>query len=345
MRVIIATVGTSLLANHAKGSKEDPTASALANYLRHTAADTASAETNSLGKLLKSGDGIVFLHSSTGEGALCADSLARHFSAMGYESRVSDIPDLSWQESRFKMLGLRALVVRIIEIINAERKKGNEVAINATGGFKAQIAYATLIGLLFDVPVYYMHEKFQEIIEMPPVPIAWDFSLFIYYDDFIEWLDRDLRTKAEVEPKLKALPSELKFLLAEEDGYFILSAAGEVFYEACRAREANFADVPILLSAKARNTLDAANLEDRAALLKYIGKMRDVFSRRNQSKQKNNSDCLVFPSGHVSQRIFYYENEDGLVHVCDLAPNHDQYVRMLDKKGVWRRDFGDFAKL
>jgi len=345
MRLIITTVGTSLLSNYAKANKEKPSAQTLANCLRHAAAGDASAETNSLNRLLKDGDGVVFLYSTTEEGAMCADSLARHFKSLGYESRSSKIPDLSYQESRFKMLGLRALVAKIIEIINAERKKGNDVVINATGGFKAEIAYATLIGLLFDIPVYYMHEKFQEIIEMPPVPIAWDYSLFIYYEDFIEWLDRDLRAKEEVEPRLKTLPPDLKFLLNEEDGYFSLSAAGEVFYEACKAREAAVAEVPILLSAKARNALDAASLEDRAALLKYIGKMRDVFSRRNQSVQKNNSDCLVFPSGHVSQRIFYYENEEGIVQICDLAPNHNQYTRMLDKKGVWRKDFDGFARM
>jgi len=72
------------------------------------------------------------------------------------------------------MRGLRSLVATLISLIRKERAGGREVLVNATGGFKAEIAYATLVGLLFDVPVYYIHEAFQDIIEMPPTPIGWD---------------------------------------------------------------------------------------------------------------------------------------------------------------------------
>ncbi len=344
MRVIITTVGTSLLTNYLKENNEKPTAQSLANYLRQTAAEQASAETNSLRGLLKDGDGVVFLHSSTREGALCADSLSRHFNGMGYNSRYRHIPDLSYQEARFRMRGLRSLVSTIIELIKEERDRGNDVGINATGGFKAEIAYATLIGLLFDIPVYYMHEQFQEIIEMPPVPIAWDCGLFLDYDDLIEWLNQDLRTADEAAPRLKGIPPDLRFLVTEEDGFVLLSPVGEIFYEACRAREAVSADVPILLSSRAKATLDAVSIDERAVLIKYLKKMRDPLIRRSRTRQKNNSDCLVFLSGRIPERIFYYENDEGIVHVCDLAPNHDQYERMLDR-GVWRKHFDGFAEM
>jgi len=37
------------------------------------------------------------------------------------------------------------------------------VAINATGGYKAQIATTALIGIALDIAVYYKHERFNEM--------------------------------------------------------------------------------------------------------------------------------------------------------------------------------------
>lgn len=348
MRIIITTVGTSLLTNYQKAAREnDPTDQALANYLHHTAAEQACAETNSLHRLLVLDDGIVFLHSTTNDGSRCADCLARHFRNRGHDSRAMVIPDLSYQESRFKMRGLRSLVCKIIEIIDTERSRGHEVVINATGGFKAEIAYATLIGLLFDVPVYYIHEAFWEIIAMPPVPISWDYRLIADHDEFFDWLDADVRPTPEVDVRLKALPGEAsadaRFLLVEEEGYTYLSPVGEVFVAAYRARASAFATVPVLLSEKAWRTLGAAAPDERRIMETALRKLRDPLLRRSGSAQKINSDCLVYPTGHRPERIFYFEGEDAQAYVCDIATMHDAYERML-KGGVWRKDFGGFRE-
>ena len=47
------------------------------------------------------------------------------------------------------------------------------------GRLDARSPDATLVGLLFDVPVYYIHEAFRDIIEMPPTPIGWDYDTCI----------------------------------------------------------------------------------------------------------------------------------------------------------------------
>lgn len=70
------------------------------------------------------------------------------------------------------------------KVVRQHKQQGQQVIINATGGFKAEIAYAVLIGQLFDVPVYYIHEMFRDIIEILPLPIQWDFSLLVNYEDF-----------------------------------------------------------------------------------------------------------------------------------------------------------------
>ncbi|MCL4513810.1 MAG: putative CRISPR-associated protein, partial [Candidatus Eremiobacteraeota bacterium] len=166
-RVIITTVGTSLLGNIKRDRKlEKPTDQDLSNYLRHTNPVEASAETNSLSRLLVEGNEIVLVHSETDEGKQCAEMLGKHFESSGYKVTLHKVRYLSYAESQFKMRGLCSLVGDLCELIRQEQKAGKEICINATGGFKAEIAYSTLVGLLFDIPVYYIHDAFHDIIEM-----------------------------------------------------------------------------------------------------------------------------------------------------------------------------------
>jgi putative CRISPR-associated protein (TIGR02619 family) len=200
VRTILTTVGTSLLGNagRALGASE-LSESDLANYLTREDPVRASAETNSLSRLLQDGDRVALLHSHTNEGQRSAEALRRHYGKQGYPAELLEVSDLSYAESRFKLRGLRALVAVLAQRIERERRQGREVLINATGGFKAEIAYATLVGLLFDVPVYYIHEQFNELIEMPAVPIGWDYSVLAAWEEFFDWIDSEPRPTDEVD--------------------------------------------------------------------------------------------------------------------------------------------------
>jgi hypothetical protein len=66
MRTIITTTGTSLIGNYRRSLESaeelEPTLQELLGYLRRVTAEKASAETNSLIRLLQERDAIVFLH-------------------------------------------------------------------------------------------------------------------------------------------------------------------------------------------------------------------------------------------------------------------------------------------
>jgi putative CRISPR-associated protein (TIGR02619 family) len=331
MQAIVTTVGTSLLKNaeHA-GKKSD-----LQNYLRYTEPEKASAETNSLGWLLREGDKIVFLHSQTEEGKRAAEALATFYKNSGYLVELREVSDLQYRESRFKMRGLRALVAEMVRCIREERAAGREVIINATGGFKAEIAYATLVGLVFDVPVYYIHEAFKEIIELPPTPISWDFSLMDTYSDFFDWISADLRPTAEVDRRLRPLPDEVRLLLVEEEGYTMLSPAGEAFYEAFRARVEAQRPTPLFLHQRAVRAMNAAEPSIRNVLRERLKHLQNPERRRQNSHSVHGSDCLVYPSGHVAERILYYVDEQGNVRVCEVFWSHRDYETALTE-GVYR---------
>lgn len=347
MCTILTTVGTSLLVNAKRDIQSDqPTDQQLANYLRHTEAVRASAETNSLARLLQEGDRIIFLHSQTDEGKRCAEALRRHFENQGFSTGLREVPDLDYSESRFKMRGLRSLVASMIEVIRQERQQGREIKIDATGGFKAEIAYATLVGLLFDTPVFYIHQAFRDIIEMPPTPIGWDYSLLADYEEFFAWISEDLRSKRAVDEHLRGLPPEIRLLLAEEGDYTFLSPAGEAFYESYKDRlQQQVKRVPILLSSAAQRTFDSAEPNVRQLFHRALDKLRLPELRISHSDRVTNCDCLVFPKGHRDERLFYFEAEDGSLRVCELARHSDQSYERLIESGVYRKNYSDFAAL
>jgi len=344
MRTILTTVGTSLAINAAKhgtGTSEHE----LLNYLRHTEPEEACAETNSLSRIVQEKDKIRFLCSQTEEGRLCARVLTKHYRGKGHDASVVDVRDLTYTESRFKMRGLRSLVATLIrEIKEARKRPEGEVLINATGGFKAEIAYATLVGLLFDTPVYYIHEAFKEIIEMPPTPIGWDYSLLAEQEDFFEWLQSDLRTVEEAETRLKSLPREVHLLLAEEEGYVFLSPAGEAFYEAYYEKHERATGGPLYHSEAAAKTYQNAAPEIKQRYARALRKLRAPELRTHQSERHEGSDCFVFPRGHCDERLWYFVDRERNIYVCELSRHSDgSYDRLLER-GVARAHYSRFSR-
>jgi putative CRISPR-associated protein (TIGR02619 family) len=311
----------------------------VTNFLRLVNNDTeASAETNSLQRILhrlQNGESkLVFLHSQTDEGRLCAEVLQSYYSGRGFEVECREIQYLNYRESHFKFRGLRSLVNELVNLISSEREKGNTVYINATGGFKAEIAYATLVGILFDVRVYYIHEAFQDIIEMPPVPLDWDYSQLVEHEEALKWFSEDLRPKKEAESVIKTLPQEIRLLLLEEEGYVFLSPAGEAFFKAYLERLQQADTVPLLLSTSAWKAYQDFPIDVRRAFERYLRKLKvPVIRLKGSDLTRVPLGCRVFPRGHCDERIIFCEDQQGKIRVCALLRHSDRsYERYLKRK-------------
>ncbi|MCI0565375.1 MAG: hypothetical protein MN733_43475, partial [Nitrososphaera sp.] len=121
----------------------------------------------------------------------------------------------------FKVHGLRNLVRKAGEYI--QRFGGPEyVAIDATGGYKAQIAIAVLLGQALNIPVFYKHEKFSEIIDFPPLPISLDYQILASNSDLLTDFERG---KAFSSSEMDRLDDKLRVLLTE------VTVDGESIYE------------------------------------------------------------------------------------------------------------------
>lgn len=116
---------------------------------------------------------VYLLHSDTDEGAGCAAAIRAFL--VGREKLWCEpraVRSLQHQTAdRFRVEGLRQLVSELARI---HTSCGGSMAIDATGGYKAQVAVATVFGQAFGSPVLYRFEHFDHVIEIPPMPITVD---------------------------------------------------------------------------------------------------------------------------------------------------------------------------
>lgn len=180
---------------------------------------------------------LIFCHSQTLEGKQIATILEHYYRRKGHRVELQQIDALQdIDPKQFKTKGLRNLSKTISQFI---REWGAPYcAINATGGYKAQIAIAVLMGQALGVPVYYKHEQFSEIIEFPPMPIGLDFGLWLEKSGLLIVLDRP--EMVEIQQVEEELDERIETLINREtiDGktYLELSPTGQIFHETFKGR-------------------------------------------------------------------------------------------------------------
>ena len=112
-------------------------------------------------------------------------------------------------------------------------------AINATGGYKAQIAIAVLMGQALGIPVYYKHERFDAIIPFPPMPVSLDFSLWEGASGMFMVLGKAnacepyQQFREEWDERFEPLVNRVQI---DGEDYLELSTTGQIFHETFRSR-------------------------------------------------------------------------------------------------------------
>lgn len=341
-RVHLVTVGTSLLTNAARGRSGQPDLNGLVRYLAETEPKLASAETNTLSRRLQPGDRLVLFPSDTEDGRLCAAALAQHYRHAGHDVAEEPVPGLTYEVRRFASDGLRGLAALLVRYADEARRRGDEVLVCATGGFKAETALATLVGLVFGVPVYYIHERFDEVVSIPALPVSWDFALAHEHRDVLEWL-MDPRAEAEVEQRLKGRPGAIRELLEPTEGGLCLSAAGFVLLAAAWDRDEARPRADIRLSPRAR----AVYVREPARFDGLLEKLGSPELRDGQAERLRGRGGYVYPRGGVAERVIY-DLDGHTVYVCELLRGHARGTKegeryyVLRQQGVRFTDYDGF---
>lgn len=176
---IIATVGVSLLgalARHGIDARLAP--GEITELLRHSenprkfAAEIASVESILEQGILAEHQHLCLLLSDTEQAGVAGAILYEYFLPSFESIELVTIEHLNSSDADlFRNQGLRNLVKAISRVVEDARADGADCVINATGGFKAQISFAGLVGQVLKVPVYYQFEDFANVIQMPELPV------------------------------------------------------------------------------------------------------------------------------------------------------------------------------
>lgn len=157
--------------------------------------------------------------------------LKNYLQKKGFEVYVKTIDGLKYKESQFKMSGLRSLVNNLTHLIDSYKEKNFRVVMNATGGFKAETAYSTVLAQLRHIESYYIYETFNEIVPLPHLPLSLDIEYWVKFKKFFEFYERGV-ADSDSDAYLKSVPSGFRFLIEwnEKEQKWYLNPAGETFY-------------------------------------------------------------------------------------------------------------------
>jgi len=254
---LISTVGTSLFTNIQRLEQGHPLKESFArrNWVETALKllelppedHTCGAEINSITSMLQRGkldqrQRLIFLISDTKDGRHTGQVLKHYYSHSKNPYRFDQVNMTVVEGLRdddvnaFKNQGLRNLVKEISKLV--QQYSSASIAINATGGYKAQISFAGLIGQTLEIPVYYLFERFAEVIELPPQPVALDLGFWLEHYEVLQRLDTDTIARDELgpniaDPRFQPLIDEVKI---NGQTYVALSATGQLFHEGFRYR-------------------------------------------------------------------------------------------------------------
>jgi len=216
---VIVTVGISMKGNFKRLKNiENPKRDELVQFLLEDRDQKdKGAEFYSLYHLLKGElnekSDLHFISTSTDDCKDISSALKDYYSSNGYSAKISVAKNLDYKEKTISHEGIRNFINEIIDIVI---KYDRNVQIVATGGFKPEVAYATLIGFLFKVPVNYIYEHSEELVILPEVPIDFNMEeLAEHYEEIKEILNA--QNHEEAKEKFSNLPDNLKKSIFEYD--------------------------------------------------------------------------------------------------------------------------------
>ncbi|MCF8077141.1 MAG: hypothetical protein K9K87_13380, partial [Desulfotignum sp.] len=248
-RGILVTVGTSLIYT-CLSKKGRPISAAgqvtreeLQEFILENLTDLPGlcAETNSLSKQqIGENDFIYFISGNSGPGRLCGETLAGLYGS-SHLCQFVPIDGLEPRADLFEEKGMGNLIEALSFLI--ERHAGNSIIL-ATGGFKAQIALATELGILFRQKVYYLYEDFKAAVQLPELPVDFDYTAIAAHQDaFFQLLDA--REYWLAESTYKTLPSTLRLCFQKDDlqRRYTLTSLGRAIIRGFKGKQID--DIPI----------------------------------------------------------------------------------------------------
>jgi len=211
--------------------------------------DNASAEIKSLLKIKEEVDEAikVYLISTDTISSKLASEIIKgtlnNYNGILFDENIHVIKGLRVDNFEdFEQRGFPGLIEAIKDIMESNKK--NEIIFNISGGYKAIVPLLTIIGQLYNIPLYYIYEDTNELIEIPQMPVDYDFSMiednFIAFESLQKTLEKNLPTPETFKNDLGTNNKEREYefqelinknLIKEDNGKIKLTIFGSLLFE------------------------------------------------------------------------------------------------------------------
>jgi hypothetical protein len=238
------------------------------------------------------------------------------------------IKDLQVSDYKRYKKGLIGLLNRLNEFAYNGKYFENMV-LNITGGFKGVIPYLTIYGQVNNIPLFYIFETTDALIQIPQIPISIDENIFEK-----DWEIFYTIEKEDVIEKSKLKPSFLKNyenLLEIEDDFVSFNPLGKILWDKYNIENFIF-----------YSTNDIFKEIEKQKNICAILKEKFRFNYEDKTEQKNNH--FVYDDGNNPNRIFYF-SENGHFYIYKTFENHDKYEKYLNSKEMSKEEFMKNATL
>lgn len=131
----------------------------------------------------------------------------------------------------FKKTGLHNYLQLLLDT-HRYYQASHQIIMNLTGGFKSVIPYSTVAAMFLELPIFYVFEFSDQLIELPPLPISVDFTLFSDHHERFQLLAE--RGSVKSHSFYKGISAEqrtrLALVIEEKEEMVSLSALGALFW-------------------------------------------------------------------------------------------------------------------
>ncbi|HOV26838.1 MAG TPA: putative CRISPR-associated protein [Pseudobacteroides sp.] len=288
---------------------------------------------------------IQLISTDTALSRLCSELI---YESLRGEGKINDIifdPDKDvieglqiWEGKVFQEKGLKELTDYLNKNVEGrfEHSSIPNLVYNITGGYKALIPYMTIMAQLNNIPLFYIFEDTDDLIEIPQMPISINYSLFSKYKHiFKELADEGINDWTSYARKNGLDVEHFQACISYDDsGWAMLSPIGYMFWG--KFENSYFTKVPFKYKDEEQNTrnqLDRAIKEISKRIDEYKG---DYVKFLNNEKGKDivhdifNSTVAVgkFRYDQNPLRIAY-EYKESILFIYEYTFEHHEYGKRL----------------
>lgn len=326
MKTYICTTGTSILTNSRINFKRfqneplsrwkdyedviaavrDRVSESLQRLSIPAQLDDTSAEIKSLIKMsINPDDRVVLIASDTIDGKLSAE-LVQIFlieRKICLEIEIKVIEGLQATDATlFQQEGLRNLLEFLISLEN------RDIVFNLTGGFKSVVPFLSLVGMLFNKPIRYIHEDSQEVITLSNVPILLNDSLLLLVEDKLRKIEKETSIpEAEWRAGIDFNDRRFESLIEKINGQVTFSGLGLLFWERFKF------DYPEEL------------LRDET----------DPLEKPNKLLERKTSHHGLEKIKPIADRLIKSPYVRGILNSCDYQPGSRVWIKPLSAEEAW----------